>query len=98
MTLWFLFALMTAAAVFAVLWPLGRSAALPDEGRETVVYTDQLAEIERDLTAGLNIGVRHFQQNIDDQLATLFGVPVDGGPKSPGHYYVASAGAVDADG
>src|SRR4051812_19009349 len=53
MTLWFLFALMTAAAIFAVLWPLGRSAALPDEGRETVVYTDQLAEIERDLAAGL---------------------------------------------
>jgi len=54
--------------------------------------------IDRDLTAGLNIGVRHFRQNIEDQLATLFGVPVDGGPKSPGHYYVASAGAVDAQG
>src|SRR3954471_9522410 len=53
MTLWFLFALMTAAAIFAVLWPLGRGAPLPDEGRETVVYADQLAEIERDLAAGL---------------------------------------------
>lgn len=54
--------------------------------------------IDRDLTAALNVGVRHFQQSIDDQLTTLFGVPVDGGPNSPGHYYVASAGAVDAEG
>jgi hypothetical protein len=44
------------------------------------------------------IGVRRFQQRVDDQLTTLFGLPVNGGPKSPGHYFVASAGAVDADG
>ena len=28
MTLWFVFALMTVAAIFAVLWPLGRGAAV----------------------------------------------------------------------
>ena len=44
------------------------------------------------------LGVRRFQQRVDDQLTTLFGLPVNGGPKSPGHYFVASAGAVDADG
>jgi len=54
--------------------------------------------IDRDLTSALNMGVRHFHQSVDDQLTTLFGVPVDGGPNSPGHYYVASAGAVDAEG
>jgi len=54
--------------------------------------------VDRDLTSAVNVGVRHFQQGIEDQLATLFGVPVDGGPNSPGHYYVASAGAVDAEG
>jgi hypothetical protein len=54
--------------------------------------------VDRDLTTALNVGVRHFQQSVDDQLTTLFGVPVDGGPNSPGHYYVASAGAVDAEG
>ena len=27
MSLWFAFALMTAAAIFAVLWPLGRRSA-----------------------------------------------------------------------
>jgi hypothetical protein len=54
--------------------------------------------LDRDLTSRLNIGIRHFEQSIDDQLATLFGVPLQGGPNSPGHYYVASAGAVDAEG
>lgn len=56
MTLWFVFALMTAAAVFAVLWPLGRGNALAREGSEAVVYKDQLAEVQRDAAAGM-IGV-----------------------------------------
>ena len=56
MTLWFVFALMTAAAIFAVLWPLGRRTGLREEGSEAVVYKDQLAEIDRDVAAGL-IGV-----------------------------------------
>jgi cytochrome c-type biogenesis protein CcmH len=53
MTLWFVFALMTAAAIFAVLWPLGRSGGPRSDASETVVYKDQLAEIDRDLAAGL---------------------------------------------
>jgi cytochrome c-type biogenesis protein CcmH len=53
MTLWFVFALMTALAVFAVLWPLGRGTRPQREGNETTVYKDQLAEIERDVSAGL---------------------------------------------
>lgn len=53
MTLWFVFALMTAAAVFAVLWPLGRGTGPSPEGTETVVYKDQLAEVQRDAAAGL---------------------------------------------
>jgi cytochrome c-type biogenesis protein CcmH len=53
MTLWFVFALMTAAAIFAVLWPLGRAARPQNDGSETVVYKDQLAEIDRDVSAGL---------------------------------------------
>jgi cytochrome c-type biogenesis protein CcmH len=56
MTLWFVFALMTVAAIFAVLWPLSRSASAPAGGSEAVVYRDQLAEIDRDVSAGL-IGV-----------------------------------------
>ncbi len=53
MTLWFVFALMTVAAIFAVLWPLGRGNRAPSEGSEAAVYKDQLAEIERDHAAGL---------------------------------------------
>ncbi len=53
MTLWFVFALMTAAAVFAVLWPLGRGIRLQSDGSEAAVYKDQLSEIGRDLAAGL---------------------------------------------
>jgi cytochrome c-type biogenesis protein CcmH len=53
MTLWFVFALMTALAVFAVLWPLGHGTRPQREGNETTVYKDQLAEIERDVSAGL---------------------------------------------
>jgi cytochrome c-type biogenesis protein CcmH len=53
MTLWFVFALMTALAVFAVLWPLGRGQRPQREGSEATVYKDQLAEVERDVAAGL---------------------------------------------
>jgi cytochrome c-type biogenesis protein CcmH len=53
MTLWFVFALMTAAAVFAVLWPLGRGTRPPNDGSETAVYKDQLDEIDRDAAVGL---------------------------------------------
>ncbi|RXH27875.1 cytochrome C biogenesis protein [Bradyrhizobium nanningense] len=53
MTLWFVFALMTVAAIFAVLWPLGRKERAQNQGSEVAVYKDQLAEIERDLAAGL---------------------------------------------
>ena len=56
MTLWFVFALMTVAAIFAVLWPLSRGSSAQAGGSEAVVYRDQLAEIDRDVAAGL-IGV-----------------------------------------
>lgn len=53
MTLWFVFALMTAAAIFAVLLPLGLRGRAQVQGSEASVYKDQLAEIDRDLAAGL---------------------------------------------
>jgi cytochrome c-type biogenesis protein CcmH len=53
MVLWLLFALMTAAAVFAVLWPLGRGAAQPRTGGDVAVYRDQIDEIARDRATGL---------------------------------------------
>uniref|UniRef100_Q07QA8 Tetratricopeptide TPR_2 n=1 Tax=Rhodopseudomonas palustris (strain BisA53) TaxID=316055 RepID=Q07QA8_RHOP5 len=53
MTLWFVFAMMTAAAIFAVVWPLGRGKRAQREGTEATVYKDQLAEVERDVAVGL---------------------------------------------
>jgi cytochrome c-type biogenesis protein CcmH len=52
MTLWFVLALMTAAAIFAVLWPLARHKPLR-RGSDIAVYRDQLDEIIRDRSAGL---------------------------------------------
>ena len=52
MTLWLVFALMTAAAIFAVLWPLARRKPLRP-GSDVAVYRDQLDEIQRDRSTGL---------------------------------------------
>jgi cytochrome c-type biogenesis protein CcmH len=53
MILWIIFALMTAAAILAVLWPLGRKAAASRGGDDIAVYQDQLEEIGRDRSSGL---------------------------------------------
>ena len=53
MMLWFVFALMTVAAIFAVLWPLSHASRPQSGGSEAAVYRDQLAEIDRDVSAGL---------------------------------------------
>jgi len=51
--LWLVLALMTIAAIFAVLLPLGRPAPAGNQGNETAVYKDQLAEVDSDLASGL---------------------------------------------
>lgn len=54
--LWTVLALMTLAALGAVLWPLRRRAALgvkTADPNDVAVYRDQLAEIERDKTSGI---------------------------------------------
>ena len=52
MTLWLLFFVMTAAAIFSVLWPLARRTPLR-RGSDVAVYRDQLDEIQRDRATGL---------------------------------------------
>ena len=52
MTLWFIMAIMTIAAIFAVLWPLARRGPAR-AGSDVEVYRDQLEEIARDRAAGL---------------------------------------------
>ena len=53
MTLWLFLALMTVAAVAAVVWPLIRHGVATRSGSDVVVYRDQLDEVGRDLAAGL---------------------------------------------
>ena len=56
------------------------------------------AAIERQVADDFAVAVGRFHQSVDDQLVTVFGLRMPGGPRSVGHYYVASAGAVEADG
>jgi len=56
------------------------------------------AEIERQFADSFAIAVGRFHEQVDDQLVTVFGLRLPGGPRSVGHYYVANAGAVEADG
>ncbi len=53
MTLGLILAVMTAAAIFAVIWPLARHGGPVRSGSDIAVYRDQLDEVERDLAAGL---------------------------------------------
>lgn len=52
MSLYFLIALMTCAAIFAVLWPLGRGKSRRRAATSLDIYRDQLAEIDADLASG----------------------------------------------
>ena len=60
MTLWFIFAIMTVAALVAAIWPLARVRALTSGGSDLAVYRDQLEEIERDRADG-RIGHEEFE-------------------------------------
>ena len=44
---------MTAAAIFAVVWPLAQTSRKPRSGSDLAVYRDQLEEVQRDRAAGL---------------------------------------------
>ena len=76
--------------------PLGGPGATNAFSVERARYVDLLVEHEFD--ANYALGLRRFYQNVDDQLVTLFGMNMPGGPQSVGHYYVANAGSLGADG
>jgi hypothetical protein len=54
--------------------------------------------LEHEFADASVVSVQRFVQRVDDQMVTLFGLHLPGGPDSAGHYFVASAGAVEADG
>ncbi len=54
MTIWIVFALMTAALVAVLLRPLGRTKAAPSRSAfGQAVFRDQLAELDRDVARGM---------------------------------------------
>lgn len=63
---------------------------------ERARYLDVL--FEHDFAATYSVGVRRFFQGIENQAMTIFGMRSPSGTRSVGHYYVASAGSVDAYG
>jgi hypothetical protein len=76
--------------------PLGGPGAANAFSVERARYVDLL--VEHDFDSNYAVGVRRFYQDVDNQLVTLFGLNVPGGPQSVGHYYVANAGSLGADG
>ena len=95
MSLWFLLALMTAAAVFAVLWPLGRAPRLR-AGGESAIYKDQLAEVERDRTAGLISAADAEAAQIEISRRLLASARSEHGAPAAAHLKVRRAVAVFA--
>jgi hypothetical protein len=84
------------------LWlPPERTFSPLSAARGFVPQQMQHAELaaEREWAGGLVTGVRAFRQTVDDQIVTLFGVVMPGiAANNLGHYYVASAGDVEATG
>jgi cytochrome c-type biogenesis protein CcmH len=50
--IWLLFALLTAVAVFSILWPLSRPAPAPEDAADVAFYRAQIAEIDAEFLRG----------------------------------------------
>lgn len=77
MLFWTLLALMTAAAVFAVLWPLSREPRIAGEAAGLAVYRDQLAEIETDRARGLLLASEADAARIEVSRRLLGAAPAE---------------------
>jgi Carboxypeptidase regulatory-like domain len=89
-----------APSVTGVWLPPERTfSSLARDGRFTAEQTRHLQlALERDLAAGVTVSVRGFDQRTNDQLIEIFAA-VPGHAQSPlGHYYVATAGDIEARG
>jgi cytochrome c-type biogenesis protein CcmH len=87
MLLWIIFAVMTAAGLTAVLWPLLRPPAGTVAGatHDVEVYRDQLKEIDRDLARGvLNAGdAESARREISRRLLAADAAASGGGAGTP---------------
>src|SRR5437867_1573577 len=82
MTLALIFSLMTAAAIFAVLWPLARNVPR-QAGSDLAVYKDQLEEVERDRAAGRIGAVEANAARIEVSRRLLAADAVSSASKAP---------------
>jgi len=93
--LWLILALMTAAAIFAVLWPLSRRVPLVT-GSDVAVYRDQLDEIERDRAAAL-IGEREAEAariEVSRRLIAAADRPIPAAQNAPWRRRIAALAAL----
>lgn len=81
MTIWIVFALMTGAAVMAVLWPLSRRPAVAEGRPDQQFYREQIAEIERDRERGLLTANEAEAARIEAGRRLLRAVPAE--PATP---------------
>lgn len=98
MTIWLIFALLTAAVLAALLVPLRRAgeAGLARHHYDEAVFRDQLAELDRDLARGL-IGPSEADA-ARNEIARRLIAAREGGtePRSPAHGRALAMGAIVA--
>ena len=89
-----------APSVTGVWLPPERTfSSLARDGRFTAEQTRHLQlSIERDLAAGVSVSLRGFDQRTSDQLIEIFNAVPGLGEAPLGHYYVATAGNIEARG
>lgn len=74
-------------------------SSLAYDGRFTPEHVRHLqVSLERDLASGVTVSVRAFDQRVDNQLIEIFDSLPGRAEAARGHYYVATAGDVDARG
>jgi hypothetical protein len=74
-------------------------SSLAFDGRFTAEQVRHVQiSLERDLASGVTVSVRGFDQRIDNQLIEIFDALPGRADAALGHYYVATAGDVDARG
>lgn len=75
------------------------SSASPDGRFRAELSRQMQMSMERDIRGGVIVSLRAYRQRVDDQLVAMFGVNLPGQPPtSLGHYFVGSAGDLDARG
>lgn len=89
-----------APSVTGVWLPPERTfSSLAYDGRFVPEHVRHLQlSLERDLAAGVMVSVRGFDQRIDNQLIEIFDNVPGRAEAALGHYYVATAGNIDARG